>query len=95
MWMQSWPKLTSLATRRGISGPMQGKAETQAKILGAKYQFAAQVRGERAATSRANKNRANRHALDIQKLEETHEKKSPWHMLNGMPSNSLWRKGFP
>ena len=46
------------------------KDEAGATMLGAKYQFATQVRGERAATSRANKNRERQHTLDTKKLQE-------------------------
>ena len=41
------------------------KAEAEAAMLGAKDQFATQVRGERAATSRANKNRERQHTLGM------------------------------
>ena len=45
------------------------KAEAKATIVGAKYQFVVQIRSERAATSRANKNREDCHATNMQKLK--------------------------
>ena len=43
------------------------KAKADAAMLAVNDQFATQVRGERAATSRANKNRERQHTLDMKK----------------------------